>query len=105
MTSENMDHFFQYLRRALHACLWCYLFYYVFIQHTIWIDNPQKFLVLYIAFLLSGTIGQMILGYVFQERNPKTYIWPTLRKTQYYVVIGAILYFSGYMVPYFSLAH
>ncbi len=98
-----MDHFFQYLRRALHALIWSYLFFYIFIQNIAWIGNAKNFLVLYFLFLFLGTLGQMILGYVFQERNPKTYFLPTLRMIKYYVVIGLFLYFAGFLVPYLGL--
>ena len=103
--SENpkVDHFFQYLRRALHAFLWSYIFFNIFIQNTTWIGNAQKFLVLYLLFLFLGTVRKMILGYVFQERNPKTYISPFLRMTKYYVVIGLLLFSVGYLIPYLDL--
>jgi len=104
-SSENpkVDEIFQYLRRALNAFLWSYIFFNAFIQNTIWIGNAQKFLVLYCSFLFLGTVGQVILGYVFQERSPKTYISSTLRMTKYYVVIGLFLYFAGYLIPYLDL--
>ncbi|MAS81759.1 MAG: hypothetical protein CMF45_03635 [Legionellales bacterium] len=101
--NSNMDHFFQYLRRALHAFVWSYLFFYIFIQNIAWIGNPQKFLVLYFSFLFLGTLGQIILGYIFQERSPKTYFFHTLRMTKYYVVIGLFLYFAGFLAPYLGL--
>lgn len=101
--NPNVDHLFQYLRRALHVFLWGYIFFLVFIQNTTWIGSAQKFLVLYCSFLFLGTVGQIILGYIFQERKPQTYISPTLGMVKYYVIIGLFLYFSGYLVPYLGL--
>ena len=89
-----------YIARALNACLWGYLIYHRLLIDNTWVDNINHFLVLYATFLLLGLIGQLILGYIFYQKKPSSYITPVFRKIPHAILFGVLIFLSGYLLPH-----
>ena len=79
ITEKNAaDHILGYVSRGLQVALWCSVFYFWLANDITWISNVKQFFILYTTALVLGLFGQMLLGYIFDERKPQTSIIPTI---------------------------
>ena len=98
--NENVKHILGYVSRSLQVVLWVSLFYFWLANDVTWISNVKQFFISYSTALVLGLIGHMLLGYIFDQRKPQSYIISTIMMIPYTVVFGLIIYFGGYLVPY-----
>jgi len=82
------------------VAVWCSAFYFLLVSDITWISNVKQFFILYSTALVLGLLGHMLLGYIFDERKPLSYVIAIIVKIPYFVVSGFFIYYSGYLVRY-----
>lgn len=91
-------HLLREVLRMVHVVFVIYAFYKIVIGQPEAFANSLTFIVIWITFYVSVVLATVSIGYINEERHPRTYLRQVLLKWPiYFGIIGIVVF---YLLPF-----